>query len=58
MECENDSTEVYPGQDLATANYYLGQTYACQATDKAVMKFESVYNFEPGVSTTMGHHFL
>ena len=36
------STEVYPGQDPATANYYLGQQAACQAIDKAVMKPEAV----------------
>ena len=42
MKCENDSTEVYPGQDLATANYYPGQHAACQSIDEAVMKSETV----------------
>jgi hypothetical protein len=31
MKCENDNIEVYPGQDPATANYFLGQHAACQA---------------------------
>jgi hypothetical protein len=39
MKCEKDSTEVYPGQDPATANDYLGQHAVWYATDNAVMKY-------------------
>jgi hypothetical protein len=42
MKCEKDSTEVYPGQDPATANYYLGQHAVYQAIDKALMRPEAV----------------